>query len=656
MTKVAAPPIRPKQAGKTLGLLCILAGMTLMVGCQGLSVGAKNQQPNGLSLNVSSLDFGSVDTGTSKTLSVTATNSGSSDVTINSAAITTKYFSLVSPALPATVTAGSSTTISVQFSPNAAGAFSATLSVTSNSSSPVPNVTLTGTGSEVTVLQGQLNSNLPSVTFTGVTVGAQQSQNVIVTNVGPGSVTISQASVSGTGFQLSGITTPVTLNQSQSTTATVTFAPKSAGSASGSLTITSDASNSPLSIPLSGTGTAAAGTLSASPSSLTFGSVTVGANQLLSTKITNTGGSSVTISQVSISGTGFTLSPVTTPITLAAGANTTISATFAPNAAGSTSGTITVTSNASNSSLSIPLSGTGISAGDLSPNPSSLSFSNVTVGSNQTQSVKVTNTGGTSVTISQAAISGTGFSLSGITTPVTVAAGASTSFNVIFAPTAAGDVTGSVTITSNATNPTLTIPLSGTGTAAVGQLSVTPTTLAIGSVVVGTSGTGTGTLSASGASVTVTAATSNNPQFVISGLSLPVTIAAGKSVSFTVTFTPTATGSASATLTFTSNAQPSTTTESVTATATAAPIYSVALVWTASTSPNISGYNIYRAVYTTACGSFTKINTLLNAGVTYTDTVVVDGTNYCYATTAVNTSNEESSYSNIVTDVQIPAP
>jgi hypothetical protein len=80
------------------------------------------------------------------------------------------------------------------------------------------------------------------------------------------------------------------------------------------------------------------------------------------------------------------------------------------------------------------------------------------------------------------------------------------------------------------------------------------------------------------------------------------------------------------------------------------------LSWTASTSSDLSGYNIYRAVYTTSCGSFTKINAALNASVTYTDTVVVDGTNYCYATTAVNTSNEESGYSNIVSDVQIPAP
>jgi hypothetical protein len=36
------------------------------------------------------------------------------------------------------------------------------------------------------------------------------------------------------------------------------------------------------------------------------------------------------------------------------------------------------------------------------------------------------------------------------------------------------------------------------------------------------------------------------------------------------------------------------------------------------------------------------------------DASVADGMNYCYATTAVNSSNEESGFSNIVADVQIP--
>lgn len=144
--------------------------------------------------------------------------------------------------------------------------------------------------------------------------------------------------------------------------------------------------------------------------------------------------------------------------------------------------------------------------------------------------------------------------------------------------------------------------------------------------------------------------------FTLGGISLPLTIPAGQSVPFSVTFSPTVTGAASATLTFTSNAQPSTTTEAVTGSGTAASTHDVSLSWTASTSGNISGYNVYRSPYSTACGSFSKINSLLNTGTLYTDSTVASGAAYCYATTAVNTSNLESGYSNIVSNVQIPTP
>jgi fibronectin type 3 domain-containing protein len=82
--------------------------------------------------------------------------------------------------------------------------------------------------------------------------------------------------------------------------------------------------------------------------------------------------------------------------------------------------------------------------------------------------------------------------------------------------------------------------------------------------------------------------------------------------------------------------------------------HTVNLSWTASTSSDVSGYNIYRATYTDSCGSFSQINYVLNSSTLYTDSEVTDGTSYCYAATTVNTRNEESGYSNIAIDVQIP--
>ena len=532
---------------KVAGVLLLLLGLSVLVGCQGLSTAnASNQPPSStLSLGVASLDFGSVTAGSTKSLNVTAVNSGTASITISGASISTKYFSLTAPHLPVSISAGQSTTMSLQFAPNAGGTFNATLTVTSDASNATAAVSLTGTGTT----DGQLALLPTAENFGSITTGTQQSQSVTVTNTGGASVDISQVSVSGTGFQLTGITTPLTLGASQGKTFTVTFAPQTAGNATG---------------------------------------------------------------------------------------------------------TVTISSNASNSTLTMALSGTGISPGALTSNPTSLNFGSVAVGSSQSLSETITNTGGTSATVSQASVSGTGFTITGISTPLTLAAGNSATFTVKFTPTASGSAAGNVTITSDASNPSLTIPLSGTGSVAVGQLSVSPATLDLGSVTVGNSGTVSGTLSASGANVTVTAASTNNSVFSVSGLSLPVTITAGQSIPFTVTFSPTIAGSASATLTFTSNAQPSTTTEALTGTGTSASTHSVDLSWSASTSSDISGYNVYRSVYTSSCGSFSKINSILNTSTIYTDTLVVNGTSYCYATTAMDSSNQESGYSNIVSNVQIP--
>lgn len=295
-------------------------------------------------------------------------------------------------------------------------------------------------------------------------------------------------------------------------------------------------------------------------------------------------------------------------------------------------------------------------SGTLALNPASENFGEVTVGSHQAATVVVTNAGEAPVDISQIYLSGNAFELGGISVPATVSPSQTATFTVTFAPQASGAASGVVTIKSDGTSPTLNLALSGTGTTAVGQLSITPATIALGSVTVGESNMASGNLRASGSNVTVTAAGVNNAAFSLSGLSLPVIIAAGHSVPFTVTFTPEKTGAANASLTFTSNAQLATIVENLSGTGTAAVTYSVKLAWEASTSPNISGYNVYRALFSGSCGSFSKINSLLNTSTTYTDAGVVGGSSYCYATTAVNSRNEESGYSNIVSNIQIPAP
>ena len=72
--------------------------------------------------------------------------------------------------------------------------------------------------------------------------------------------------------------------------------------------------------------------------------------------------------------------------------------------------------------------------------------------------------------------------------------------------------------------------------------------------------------------------------------------------------------------------------------------HTVSMTWTASTSANVTGYNIYRA--TTSGGPYTKVNSSLMAGTSYTDSTVQSGQTYYYVATAMDNTNAESSYSN----------
>src|SRR5450755_3737263 len=98
--------------------------------------------------------------------------------------------------------------------------------------------------------------NPKNLKFGSVQLGVRVNLTATLTNTGGSPVTVSQANLSGSGFSLSGITVPFTLNANQSLTFPVSFAPTAAGAASGSLAIVSNASNSPLNLTLSGTGAA----------------------------------------------------------------------------------------------------------------------------------------------------------------------------------------------------------------------------------------------------------------------------------------------------------------------------------------------------------------------------------------------------------------
>ena len=297
---------------------------------------------------------------------------------------------------------------------------------------------------------------------------------------------------------------------------------------------------------------ASAPQLSCSPSSLFFGSVAIGQSETAVAVLTNSGKTSVTVSAMKTSGASFRASGVTLPLTLAAGQSVPVNVTYSPSATGWTQGGITFSSNASNTALQLELGGSGATSESLAPSPANVSFGQVAVGTKSTKPVVLTNTVSWKTTLYAFQMTGSEFSVSGATLPVTLNPGQSLTVNLTFAPQTSGASAGELFVTG----PNVTVPLSGTGatTTAAGQLSITPTSVNFGDMNVGSTGTQPITMSASGASVTVSADSSNASQFALQGATLPVTIAAGKSLSYNVAFKPTASGAVSGSLSFTSNA------------------------------------------------------------------------------------------------------
>jgi hypothetical protein len=220
--------------------------------------------------------------------------------------------------------------------------------------------------------------------------------------------------------------------------------------------------------PGSSTSTPSAAAISVSPSSVNFGSVAVGGSVSQSVTISNTGGSTLTVTQATSATSGITITGANLPMTVGAGKQSIITIVFSPKSKGAVSGNVTVVSDASSSPNTVAVTGTGVTAAALlNSSASSLSFGNVNAGTSSSQSMTLTNAGNSNVTISSVTVAGAKFSASGISGGLILSPGQNATLNVTFSPSAAGSLTGSVTVASNASNSPLVISLSGAGVVSV---------------------------------------------------------------------------------------------------------------------------------------------------------------------------------------------
>jgi Abnormal spindle-like microcephaly-assoc'd, ASPM-SPD-2-Hydin/CARDB len=316
---------------------------------------------------------------------------------------------------------------------------------------------------------GQLSVEPSAVYFGSVWVGRTHSIRVTVTNSGNAATTISGVTLGGSGYSESGLALPKTLSAGAEVTFEIRFSPTTAGAVSGELRLVSNAINSTVVIPLYGDGVTreAAGYASADPLSAQFGNVPVGTTNTEMIEITNTGERSLSITSVRVNGSAFSVSGITTPISVGAGKRVQFSVGFLPKSVGVFSGSVNVQSTATDSQLTIVLSGTGVgSSQELDVTPASIAFGNVDLNGSATQQITLKNAGNSNISISGDSVKGAGLTVTGVAGGTSLAPGQTAAMTAEFAPTAAGSITGSITISSNATNGSVTVPVTGTGVAA----------------------------------------------------------------------------------------------------------------------------------------------------------------------------------------------
>jgi hypothetical protein len=523
-----------------------------------------------LQLSPASLDFGSQPLNTTTPAKpITISNDGNQDLNITQVAISganPSDFNFAGPALPIKIPASSNVVIQVAFTASATGARSASLVLTHNAPGSPSSIALSGTGTspQFTVTPTQIDFGNQNLNQTSSPL------SITITNTGTASGLISNITLSGANSQNFAFTVaggiPATVAPGKSLQVNVTFTPVTTTPVplTATLTINHNAPMSPAIVTLKGTGTTPGSGIAINPSSVNFGSQPLNTSTAVTNVaiFNNSGSSNLIINSLSILGTNatdFQVIGAVTPISIGPSSSATLSLVFTPSAPGSRNATLSINDTAVGSPHAVPLSGTGIINGPAISLPTSVDFGNQLVTSSSSQTLMIANSGSKDLTITNLTLQGMNaadFALSGVSIPLTIAAGTSKNLSITFTPGAPGARSAALVFTDNSVFPASpqSVSLTGFGTHPVItfnpakldfgdqllQTTSNPLTLTIGN-------TGDGAL-------VITAIASSAPAFQLTAPSLPLTIAPQTTASVTVTFAPTQAGPNSGTLTLADNA------------------------------------------------------------------------------------------------------
>jgi hypothetical protein len=455
-------------------------------------------QPPKVSPAPASKAFGSQRVGTtSAAQTFTITNSGGTTLHITTAALAganaNQFVESSDTCDGQAIAPAGHCTVDVAFKPTTAGSQTAALRITSDASSSPDDIALSGSGTAPAV-----GIDPASKDFGDQTVGtASSSQTFTVTNVGTDTLHITTVTLTGANtnqFAESGNGCDgQAIAVGGHCTVAVAFNPTATGVKTASLQITSDASTSPDSASLTGTGVEPA--VTASPASKAFGNERLGGTSPAQTfTITNSGTGTLHITSASLVGADegqYTESnDGCTGQAIAAGGHCTVDVAFRPASAGPhNNASLEIASNAPSSPDDLALTGTGVVSG-LSPVPGFRDFGSQRVGTTSTpQTFTISNTGGTNLHITSASLVGGDESQYAESndgcSAQTLIPGAHCTVDVAFNPTSSGAHNdASLEITSDAPSSPDDLPLTGTGIEST--VSASPATKDFGSQRVGT--------------------------------------------------------------------------------------------------------------------------------------------------------------------------
>jgi hypothetical protein len=506
---------------------------------------------------------------------------------------------------PTTLAQGASCFMGISFNPGATGARNATLNVADDAAASPQMVPLSGTGIAAVLSASLSPSPVPfgnqRVNTTGTAV------TVTLTNTGTGTVTLAAANavtITGTNAADFANATGTTCTNGAILTAPsgacvikLTFKPGATGARTATLSVSDNATASPQTVTLNGTGTAP--TASLSTNGVNFGFVPKGTTSAtMALTVTNTGTDTLNFAAanaVALSGTNaadFTIIVATTtcnngtavPPPPGPGNSCVINLTFKPSTAAAEAATLTLTDDSGGTAGTTQiasLSGTG-TAGIASLSTAAVPFGSVPVSTTSSvMNVTLSNTGNGVLQLGNPALSITGanpgdFSFASGTTCMnlnTFGQGGSCVVSLTFTPTTTGARAATLTFTDDSggtAGATQTVSLTGTGTAASVTLAPSPvnfgnqpinTTSSATAVTLTNSGTASVTLAAANA-VTITGTNASDFTVVtVTGTNCAnglVVAATNGSCVIGVTFKPVGTGPRTATLQVTDNASPAT--------------------------------------------------------------------------------------------------